>query len=91
MSLVIPGFIQHFDIDDVLRCVAPRRIFVVSSESDPQTADANEMVLRARTTFHELHCGNHLQHLRVPGAHALDPQRAEAMVNWMCTAAGLSG
>ena len=87
MSLVIPGFVQHFDMDDVLRCVAPRRIFVVSSESDPQTADANEVVSRARSTFKEQHCESHLEHLRVPGPHALDQRRAEAMVEWMIAAA----
>jgi dienelactone hydrolase len=91
MSLVIPGFMQHFDIDDVLRCVAPRKIFVVSSESDLQTADANDIVSKARPTFQEQHCENHLQHLRVPGPHALDQQRAEAMVDWMLAAAAPPG
>jgi dienelactone hydrolase len=83
MSLVIPGFLQRFDMDDVLRCVAPRRIFVVSSENDPQTADASEVVTKARPAFQERHCEHHLTHLRVPGPHALDRQRAEAIMEWM--------
>jgi dienelactone hydrolase len=88
-SLVIPGFLQRFDTVDVLRCVAPRKIFVVSSESDPQTADAIEVVANARSAFQERHCDHHLLHLRVPGAHALDRQRADAMVEWMLGRAGL--
>jgi dienelactone hydrolase len=87
MSLVIPGFLERFDMDDVLRCVAPRKIFVVSSESDPYTADAGEVVANAQPAFREQHCEGHLLHLRVPGLHALDPQRARAMVEWMLSEA----
>jgi dienelactone hydrolase len=83
MSLVIPGFLQRFDMDDMLRCVAPRSIFVVSSESDPQTADADEVVANARSSFRDRHCERHLLHLRVPGPHPLDRQRMDAMVEWM--------
>jgi hypothetical protein len=89
MSLVIPGFLQRFDIDDVLRCVTPRRIFVVSSENDPQTADATEVVETARSAFQEQSCERHLLHLRVPGPHALDQRRAVAMVDWVVAEAGL--
>ncbi len=87
MSLVIPGFLQRFDMDDLLRCVAPSRIFVVSSDGDPQTADANEVVASARPAFQERHCEDHLMHLRVSGPHALDRQRTDAMVEWMLAAA----
>jgi hypothetical protein len=87
MSLVIPGFLQRFDMDDMLRCVAPRKIFVVSSESDPYTADADEVVANAQSAFREWHCERHLLHLRVPGLHALDQQRADAMVEWMLSEA----
>jgi dienelactone hydrolase len=82
MSLVIPGFSEHFDLDDLLRCVAPRKIFVVSSTDDPQTADAEELLQNVRPAFEAQRCGPHLQHLRVPGPHALDRQRFEAIVNW---------
>jgi len=89
MSLVIPGFLQRFDTDDVLRCVAPRRIFVVSSDNDPQTEDANDVVANARSAFQQRHCEHHLLHLRVPGSHALDRQRTDAMVEWMLAEASL--
>jgi dienelactone hydrolase len=88
MSLVIPGFLQQFDMDDVLRCVAPRKILVVSSVGDPQTADANEVVAKARQAFQDQHCEHHLLHLRVPGSHALDRKRTDAMVEWMLAEAG---
>ena len=82
MSLIIPSFIEHFDLEDLLRCVAPRKIFVVSSESDPQSADAEDLVMNARPTFEIQCCADHLQHLRVPGPHALDRLRFEAILDW---------
>ena len=81
------GFLQRFDIDDVLGCAAPRSIFVVSSENDPQTADAANVVAEAQSIFRAQYCENHLTHLRMPGPHALDEGRADAMVEWMVTEA----
>jgi dienelactone hydrolase len=83
MSLVIPGFAKHFDLDDLLRCVAPRRIFVVSSQDDPYSADAEDLVSNALPVFEKQGCADHLQHLRVPGRHALDRARFEAISNWI--------
>jgi dienelactone hydrolase len=87
MSLIIPSFAEHYDLDDLLRCVAPRKIFVVSSESDPQTADADVLVKNAFLAFEIQQCANHLQHLRVPGPHALDRRRFQAILDWTVTQA----
>jgi dienelactone hydrolase len=83
MSLVIPGFAERFDLDDLPRCVAPRKIFIVSSEDDPYSADAEDLVRNALPVFEKQGCADHLQHLRVPGRHALDQARFEAISNWM--------
>jgi dienelactone hydrolase len=80
MSLVIPGFARAFDLDDLLRCVAPRRLFVVSSDEDPYSADAVELVRDAKPAFE---AGGELRHLRVPGPHALDRARFDAIVDWL--------
>lgn len=82
-SLIIPGLCQHFDFDDLLRCVAPCRIFVVSSEEDPLSADAEQLVQNALPAFENLNCAGHLEHLRGPGGHALDRERFEAIVGWL--------
>lgn len=82
MALVIPSFAEYYDFDDLLRCVAPRKVFVVSSENDPQSADAEDVVKNALPAFEAERCKNHLQHLRVPGPHALDRGRFEAIVDW---------
>jgi len=83
MSLIIPGFARQFDFDDLLRCIAPRRVLVVSSDDDPISADAAELVGNARLTFEEQGCADHLQHLHTSGGHALDKERFESIVEWM--------
>ena len=82
MALVIPGFLAHYDIEDLLRCVAPRPMLVVSSEDDPQAADADDVVSRVRDSFESQGCTTNLQHLRTAGPHALDESRFEALVDW---------
>ena len=83
MAHVIPGFVRHFDIDDLLRCVAPRRLLVVSSDGDAATADATQLVDAARGTFADLGCPDHLMHARFSGAHPLDRQRFDTIVDWV--------
>lgn len=83
MALIIPGFATRFDLDDLLRCVAPRRLFIVSSDADPYSADAADLVAKARPEFENQNCSEHLQHLHVAGAHALDPHRYQAILDWV--------
>ncbi|MFZ5893156.1 MAG: hypothetical protein ACOY0T_19005 [Myxococcota bacterium] len=96
MGLVIPGFANVFDLDDVMRCIAPRRLFVVSSDSDPLSADAEDLVARVRPAFALDGEGSGdsrdelLSHLRVAGTHALDEQRFQAIVDWVLAQAASS-
>lgn len=83
MALVIPGFAQRFDIDDLMRCTAPRRLLVVSAEADPYSADAADLVARARAAFVAAGVGHHLEHLHFDGEHALNAQRFGAIVAWL--------
>jgi dienelactone hydrolase len=83
MAHVIPGFAVHFDTDDLLRCIAPRRLLVVSADDDVATADATELVAAARPTFEAVGCGEHLTHLRSAGGHGLDQQRFDGIVTWV--------
>ncbi len=83
MSMIIPGFAEKYDLDDLLRCVAPREVFVVSATQDPHSADADKVVKSAFKEFAAQECPSHLQHLRVSGAHALDVTRFDAIVQWI--------
>ncbi len=83
LALVIPGFSACFDLDDLMRCVAPRNLFVVSSEGDPYAADADDLVTRAEPAFQLVGAADHLRHLRTTGPHALDAERFDAIVDWV--------
>lgn len=83
MSLVIPGFLDRFEIVDLIRCVAPRRLLIVSSEDDPHSADATDLVRDALPAFIAQGCPGHLEHLRVPGPHELDQGRYQAILAWV--------
>jgi dienelactone hydrolase len=82
MSLIIPGFARRFDLEDLIRCVAPRRLLLVSSEDDPLTKDADHLLRAALPAFEALNCAGNLQHLRFHGSHALDQERFQAILQW---------
>jgi hypothetical protein len=88
MALVIPGFAARFDLDDLIRCVAPRRLLVVSSEDDPLSVDAERLVSGTLADFPCRTGVSHLQHVRTPGAHALDERRFAAILSWVVARAG---
>jgi dienelactone hydrolase len=83
MALVIPGFAERFDLDDLIRCMAPRKLFVVSSEDDPLAADATDLVANAAPAFQALGVPQNLRHLRSGRGHALDADRFSAIVRWL--------
>ncbi len=87
-GLVIPGFAARYDYDDLMGCVAPRPLFIVSADQDVYSADAPDLVARARPAFVEAGAEQSLRHLRVAGPHALDSARFEAIVEWLVAQAG---
>jgi hypothetical protein len=56
---------------------------VVSSDADPYSADAGEVVARARPAFAAAGCEGHLEQLHFAGPHALDAERFGAIVEWI--------
>lgn len=85
MALAIPGFASRFDFDDLLRCIVPRKILVVSGDDDPFSADADELVAAAGPAFAEAGAPTALSHFRAVGGHALDRERFDTIVRWLAT------
>ena len=83
MALVIPGFASRYDFDDLMRCVAPRALLVVSSDGDPFAADAGALFERARPAFAADGAEADLEHVHAGVGHALDPRRHAAIVAWL--------
>ncbi len=83
MASVIPGFHGKYDIYDLVACVAPRRMLLISAEEDKYSMDAPYIVERATGAFEKLGVSQNLQHKRYPGGHGLTQERFEYIVDWL--------
>lgn len=83
MASVIPNFHGKYDIDDLVSCIAPRRLLIVSSEDDKYSRDASYIVEKASSTYLEFKALQNLQHKRYPGGHALTKERFDFIIDWL--------
>ncbi len=83
MAEVIPGFTSHFDMHHVLAAAASRPFLVVSGADDKYSVDAPEIVDEVLAARGGEGADHLLSHVRVPGGHALDSHRFEAIIDWM--------
>lgn len=83
MSSVIPNFYDKYDIDDLVSCVAPRKLLIVSAEEDKYSKNADYIVEKASTVFSKYEVIQNLHHKRYPGGHALTEERFEFIVEWL--------
>lgn len=79
MAEVIPGFAARFDIQDLAACFTPRPLLIVSATEDASSQDANEIVTSARETYP----GNHIDHKRYEGGHAVTQERLDTILSWL--------
>lgn len=82
MAEAIPGFIQRFDIQDLVKCVAPRAILLVSATEDKFSQDADLIVKEAKSAFESSAAGEKLEHYREEGGHALTQSRFDYILSW---------
>lgn len=82
MASVIPGFIQKYDIDDLVTCIAPRNLLIVSSDDDKYSKDAPDIVETVTPIYTECNALNNLQHKRYQGGHALTEERFHDIIEW---------
>lgn len=83
MAEVIPGFAAKFDIQDLIKCIAPRHVLLVSATNDKYSMDASEIEAESQRIFEELCVGGNLEHRRYEGGHALTKERFTYMVDWI--------
>jgi dienelactone hydrolase len=88
MAEVIPGFAARFDIQDLVMCMAPRHMLVVSATEDAASQDADAIVTAARPAWAALGAAERLEHARYQGTHALTQERFDAIVEWLAGRAG---
>jgi hypothetical protein len=87
MAEVIPSFANRFDVIDLVRCIAPRPLLILSATGDPYSRDADVIVEEAKPEFAD--CEDQLQHARFDGGHELTEERSNYIVEWVSKAAGL--
>ena len=89
MAEVIPGFAKRFDIDDLVKCIAPRSILLVSATEDRYSRDAVFITETASQAFEALEVPSHIRHERFQGGHSMTRERFKFILDWMVAAGGL--
>ncbi len=84
MASVIPHFHKKYDIDDLVKCIAPSRLLIVSADDDKYSRDADFICRQAKPVYADLNAGENIQHKRYHGGHALTEERFDYIVNWLC-------
>jgi dienelactone hydrolase len=87
MAEVIPGFTARFDIDDLVKCAAPRPMLIVSADGDEYSQDADEVAQSARQAYAAIGTDGALEHARYAGGHELTAERFARIVEWCVGAA----
>ncbi|MBE5930261.1 MAG: hypothetical protein E7268_04255 [Lachnospiraceae bacterium] len=83
LASVIPNFHGKYDIDDLVKLVAPRKLLIVSSDEDKYSMDAPEIVKMAGVRYEMLGVAQNLEHKRYAGGHALTEERFRDIIEWM--------
>lgn len=83
LASVIPNFHKKYDIDDLISCIAPRRLLIVSAEDDKYSKDAPYIVEKVSPVYASFHASDNLQHKRYPGGHALTQERFDDIIEWI--------
>ncbi len=83
MAEVIPGITERLDIQDLVKCIAPRRALLVSATEDKYSHDARIITNMARQAFDALGAGERLEHERYEGGHAITQRRFDRIVEWL--------
>ena len=83
MASVIPNFHGKYDIYDLVSCIAPRRLLIVSSDDDKCSKDASYIVEKASPIYEEYNALHNLKHKRYQGGHALTKERFDDIINWL--------
>lgn len=83
LSSVIPGFHGKYDIDDLVACIAPRKLLLVSSDEDKYSMDAPYIVEKSEKVYAESGAPQNLYHKRYQGGHALTEERFADILEWV--------
>lgn len=87
MASVIPDFHRKYDVFDLVSCIAPRRLLIVSAEDDKYSKDAPYIVEKASPAYAALNALTNLYQKRYQGGHGLTKERFDFIIDWLHTTA----
>lgn len=82
MAEVIPGFATQYDIDDLLKLVCPRELFILSATEDKFSQDAEMIFQKVQREYKKEDKEEAIVHKRFVGEHALDKERFNLIIQW---------
>lgn len=85
MAEVIPGFLEQYDIEDLVKCTAPRPLLIVSAKQDMFSRDAGSIVAQASEAYAKYEARERLEHIEYEGGHALTEDRFVSIVQWVAS------
>ena len=84
MASVIPSFLKKFDIDDLVKLIAPKPFLLVSADSDKYSLDADFVFEQALPEYKKYGATVNIYHKRYNGGHALTQERFDFILEWIC-------
>ena len=82
MAEVIPGFAEKYDIEDLIKCISPRKILFLSATEDKYSQDAKNIYENAKPVFANMNAENSIIHKEYKGGHALNVDRFNFIIKW---------
>lgn len=87
LASVVPNLYKKYDIGDLLACVAPRKLLIVSADDDKYSLDAADVAEVAIRTYVQMNAEDNISHVRYKGGHALTQERFDFIVKWIISVA----
>jgi dienelactone hydrolase len=82
MAEVIPGFLNKFEIKDLLNCICPRELSIISGSEDIYSQDAKELYNKLKKKYRKKGKESRLELKHYVGGHKLDETRFRDIINW---------
>ncbi|MBI3235874.1 MAG: acetylxylan esterase, partial [Bacteroidetes bacterium] len=83
LSLIIPNILNRMDISDIVQCVSPRRILLVSATDDKYSKDAADIADKVHQNLKTMNEIDNVEHKQYEGNHALTKERFDFIIDWI--------